>query len=453
MKTSILLIGLGVVTLAAWAGFSFLGGGVPVQVAVVREDTIVEFVDEQAKTRLPRTYAITMPFAGRLSEITLSEGQAVRKDEVVARCMPLDLDLEQRAAQAAVDRLKAAVKENRQLYIEWTAWQQAQSYVEAMVLTVKAAEKRKAAGQARYEFARDVFERRRGLVNDTRTSGVITPEQLDEAQLQMKEADANFQQDELVHRSLQALQAATNLVPQMVMHYIERKGLEGEKLARERDQAQAQLDQVQLKLKRGEMKSPVDGVVLSRPQQNEQFLAAGTTLLEIGRVEELEIEADILSQDAIKVSEGDKVEIYGSALGQARVSGSVKRKYPGGFTKISSLGVEQQRVKVIVGFDSGVLAQLREEKRGLGVGYQVRVRIITDAKVGAVVVPRSALFRAADGRWQVFKVVGRRARLSDVQVGLMNDEHVQMVSGLRPEDRVILAPETNLRAGDRVSVE
>jgi HlyD family secretion protein len=200
---------------------------------------------------------------------------------------------------------------------------------------------------------------------------------------------------------------------------------------------------------RGELRSPVDGVVLERAISDERQVSAGTVLLKIGRLEDLEVEADILSQDVVNVKEGDAVEITGPAIGLTPAHGTVKRIYPAGFTKVSSLGVEQQRVKVIVAFNPEDLAHLRKE-HDLGVDYRVRVRIITDQKNDVLSAPRAALFRGGDGKWQVFVIRDGRARLQSVETGLMNDETVEIISGLEPNELVILAPETSLRDGMRV---
>jgi HlyD family secretion protein len=146
------------------------------------------------------------------------------------------------------------------------------------------------------------------------------------------------------------------------------------------------------------------------------------------------------------------VEIYGPAVGQPGVKGKVARVYPAGFTKVSSLGVEQQRVMVVVRFDATDLKRLLDERR-LGVGYRVRVRIITAEKSDALVVPRSALFRATSGDWQVFVVRGGRARLQKVAIGLMNDELAEITDGVADDEPVVLAPESTLSDGARVRVK
>lgn len=144
-------------------------------------------------------------------------------------------------------------------------------------------------------------------------------------------------------------------------------------------------------------------------------------------------------------------------MAEARVrheplTGRVSRIEPRGFTKVSSLGVEQQRVLVIVDFDPDVLEQFAADGYTLGVGYRLQVRVITDTHENAVVVPRSALFRGTGDRWQVFVVHGNRARLADVRIGLLNDHEVEIVGGISANDIVVIAPETDLLDGARVTL-
>jgi HlyD family secretion protein len=214
-------------------------------------------------------------------------------------------------------------------------------------------------------------------------------------------------------------------------------------------EAEVRLKEAQRDQKRGELQSPIEGVVLERAISDERQVAAGTVLLTVGRLEDLEIEADILSQDVVNVKEDNTVEITGPAIGPQPAHGKVTRIYPAGFTKTSSLGVEQQRVKVIIAFNPDDLNRVRNE-RGLGVDYRVRVKVFTTQKEDALVVPRSALFRGGDGGWQLFVVRGGKAELQPVKVGLMNDEQAEITDGIQPGEEVVLAPETSLRDGVRV---
>ncbi|HEV3024920.1 MAG TPA: efflux transporter periplasmic adaptor subunit, partial [Pirellulales bacterium] len=158
---------------------------------------------------------------------------------------------------------------------------------------------------------------------------------------------------------------------------------------------------------------------------------------------------DVLSQDVVRVRPGQSAEIYGPAIGEKPVRGLVQRVYPSGFTKTSSLGVEQQRVWVVVRFEPDELGRLRAQ-RELGVGYRVRAKIFTAEMPRALVVPRSALFRGPAGDWQVFVVEEGRAWLRSVNVGLLNDVYADVVKGLAEGAIVVLVPETNLLDGDKV---
>ena len=428
-----------------------LWSGVPVDVAEVREGPIQEFVDERGKTRLPETHLITMPFGGRVEAITLSEGDEVKQGEGVAQLVPLDLDLTVEEARAVVERLEAAIRENAYSAIEETAVKQAEQFVQSMADTVKVAATRVSSGQDKYEYHRKNLARVEQLVK----SRAQSEEDLDRARLDEAQAKWDLRQDEFVLSATQALALATDMLPTMVRQYIERKSFTEAVLKKQLAEATARLRQVEQDQKRGTMTGPVDGVVLKRHVTNEQFLPAGTELLEIGRLEDLEVEAEVLSVDVGNVKKDAAVKIYGPAIGtnlpHARdyAIGTVHKVYPAGFTKISSLGVEQQRVVVIVHFDSDDLQWLRAE-RDLGVGYRVRVRITTREDPNALVIPRSSLFRSADGDWNVYAIQGGRARVAQVQIGILNDELAQVTDGLAPGELVVRAPEGDLEDGQRV---
>ena len=445
MKTAAYFAATLVVALGAWSLYAMSNGGLPVELAEVRRGPIREFVDEQGKTRLPKTHVVTMPYNGRVESIELTEGTPVKAGQVVACVVPVDLELETRQAEAAVERLEASIAENRDVSVEETGLKQALNYVTSMDLTVQASNKRQEAGKARYDFAKKSYDRVRPLAK----SKDKTEEELNRAELAVVEGDVEYQQDVLVFRALQALQAATALLPTAIRQYMGRKNLSAAVLEKERQQAVAHLEQVKTNRQRGTMTSHVDGVVLSRPITNERHQAAGTVLLEIGRLDDLEVEAEVLSQEVVKVQPGDEVEIHGPAIGAPAARGKVSRIYPAGFTKISSLGVEQQRVMVIVQFEPDEVSRLRIE-RDLGVGYRVNVKIFTASNDQALLIPRSALFRGAAGDWQVFVLREGKARLTSIEAGLMNDELVEVVKGLGEGDRVILAPESSLADGARV---
>lgn len=190
--------------------------------------------------------------------------------------------------------------------------------------------------------------------------------------------------------------------------------------------------------------SPVPGFVLRVPQESERVVVAGTPLVEVGDPDQLEIVTDLLSADAVRVQSGADVLIEDWG-GDRPLKGRVRLVEPYGFTKISALGVEEQRANVVIDF-----AEPREAWRRLGHGYRATVRIVTSSVPRALKIPISALFRT--GReWSVFVVdSGGRARFRSVDVGRMNDDEAEVRRGLTAGERVILHPSDKVKDGVRV---
>lgn len=429
----------------AGLGYSSWSSGVPVETALCRRGPIHEYVDEEGKTRLAETYLVTMPYDGRVEPIDLIEGTPVTKGQVVARISPLDVELSTAMAQAAVNRLKASIKENDDTSVENTGLKQTISMVESVDRMVEAAATRVKSGQAKLEYAEKHLARTERL----QQQNTKTEDDLDQARVSQVESSVQYQQDVLVLRAAEAMRAATALLPTAMRQYIQRKLLAHDVLEQQLAEAEVRMREAEKNAQLGTMASPVDGVILVREDSNARRAAAGTVLLRIGRWEDLEIEADVLSQDVVRVKPGQHVEVHGAAIGERAAQAEVTRIFPAGFTKVSSLGVEQQRVKVIMRLKADDFERLRKTN-DLGVGYRVRVRIYTAQSSGSLVVPRSALFRGANSDWRVFVIRGGRARLQAVKVGLSNDEQAEITSGLAEHDQVILAPETNLSEGQRV---
>lgn len=190
--------------------------------------------------------------------------------------------------------------------------------------------------------------------------------------------------------------------------------------------------------------SPVGGFVLRVPQESERVVVAGTPLVEVGDPERLELVTDLLSEDAVRIRPGAPVFIDNWG-GKGPLHGKVRLIEPFGFTKISALGVEEQRVNVIIDFTDARQAWYR-----LGHGYRARVRIVTWSTPSTVKIPISALFRTGN-RWSLFVAEdGRRARLVQVEVGRMNDEEAEIRSGVRVGDRVILHPSDKISDGVKI---
>jgi HlyD family secretion protein len=185
--------------------------------------------------------------------------------------------------------------------------------------------------------------------------------------------------------------------------------------------------------------------VLKRLQESEAVVQPGTPLLEVGTLEDLEIVSDLLSTDAVRVSPGDPV-IIDRWGGQGTLDGRVQRVEPSGFMKISALGVEEQRVNVVIDFVTG-----RDQRASLADGYRVDVRIVVWEKADAVTVPTSSLFRAGED-WAVFVIEGDVVRRRLVRIGQRNEQAAEVLEGLAVGDRVVAYPGESLTDGARVRV-
>jgi HlyD family secretion protein len=194
-----------------------------------------------------------------------------------------------------------------------------------------------------------------------------------------------------------------------------------------------------------EIRAPIDGVVLRVHEESSTVVAPGTPLLEVGNPADLEIVIDVLSTQAVQVQPGNPV-ILTQWGGERNLLAEVRQIEPAAFTKVSALGVEEQRVNVIADF-----REPTSEIRRLGDQYRVEARIVVWKTDQVTMVPNSALFRRS-GQWAVFVVEDHRVRTQILEVGKRNETHAQVLSGLTAGQRVVVYPSDLLVDGRSVSV-
>ena len=415
-----------------------------IRAAAAQRGRIAQFLDERGVTRLAETHRLSMPFTGRIQKIELKPGDAVQQGQLVAQVSPSDLQRALDLAETEVQRLQAAVIEAEDRQVEEQTKQQTKLYIDSLADSAAAAESRREMAVKQNDYAQKAFERIRKLFE-----GQSAPlEQYEQSELRWRERTAELRQRELDHQSAQAQLEAARLLPEMLDRYMHRRQLSAAVLKQELAAAKLQKQEAVRNQQQGRLHSPIDGVVLQTHLRNEQFAAAGSPLLTLGNLQELQAEADFLSHDAALVQVGDAAQIYGAAVGEAEQSipARVVRVEPQAFTKISSLGVEQQRVKIVV---APLETADRLDQRGVGAGYRVRVRIVVEQKTDAVVIPQTALFRDAENGWSVFALRDGRAVLQGVEVGLQNDQQAEILTGLQAGEAVAIAPGNDLTDGMR----
>ena len=377
-----------VVAAIVWA---LLPKPVAVDVTPVTRGAVVVTVDEDGRTRVKERYVVSSPLAGRLRRIELDPGDPVAAGTtLLAVIEPSDPTLlDPRARAEAEARVRAA--------------ESAVGRAEALLGGARAANDLAAAELGR---AKRLFE-----------TEILSRQELDQA-----EERARVAADEV---------RAADFAREVARFELE--------------QARAALGRGTPDLRDGafEIHAPVDGRVLRVFEESAVVVGAGTPLVEVGDPAELEVEIDVLSSDAVRVVPGARVSLEHWG-GGAPLRGRVRRIEPGAFTKISALGVEEQRVNVIVDLEDPP-----GERERLGDGFRVEARIVVAEADDVLKVASGALFRE-DDRWALFRVENGHARLVPVGTGLRGEAEVQVTEGVSEGDSVVLHPSD--RVADGVAV-
>jgi len=402
-------------------------------------ETIRESFGEPAKTRLDKTYRVSMPISGRIDRVEFEPGDTVKKGQTLAAFDRAPLEHAVAEAEASVAELKANIKVKEDNRLEEHLRVEAEASLQAFLEALKAADAQVEAEKVQSDYAQ--IERRR--TEELARDDTVSRSSLDDARMRAMTALSNLREQEFMRAALRALLVAVRLGPQAVSDYLSKKALEREVLAHQLAQAQARLARARHDLALARIESPIDGVVLERYELGDRTLSAGHELLLLGDLSQLEVVADVLTQDALRLERGSEVSLQ-PAADREPLAGRVKRIEPAGFTKLSSLGVEQQRVNVIVRFV--------EPPKNLGVGYRLEARFFVRAKEDALVVPRYSVMQAPDRSFYVMKVENGRLKKQTVQVGLRNDLKLEIEEGLSQEDTIVSAPDATMQTGDKVAV-
>ena len=384
-------IGAVVVLLIGVLVYGFWPAATPVSIERVTRDSLRVTVEEEGQTQLRERYVVSAPSTGYLKRVPGEAGDAVQRGEVLARLATLPSKVLDASDYAA-----------------------AEAQVRAARAALQRAKEEAAGAEAGLTYAKEEYRRLQKL----HEQGTASQQQLDHTQVEFRKAKAQ-------HRAAQQAVA----------------------------QAQGELEAAQSRLaqdgaseslpSRTSVRAPADGQILQVHQESAGVVQAGTPLVTMGNADSLEVSVDVLSSDAVRITEGTPVELVRWG-GGGTLEGRVRAVPPQGRTEVSALGVKEQRVEVLVDFVGGPSRWAR-----LGTGYRVVARFVTWADADVLQVPQSALFRH-DGGWAVFAVREGRAERQPVQVGHRSGLRAQVTEGLGEGDRVITHPGEQLADGMRV---
>ena len=372
--------------------WAFLPRPVPVETATVSTGPLRITVEEEGKTRLRERFVVSAPVAGYARRVGLDVGDPVAKGQALATLEPLRAE--------ALDPRARAVAEAR---------------VATAEASLRAAGERVREAAAVEEYAAARLERTRKLAE----AGLTPRDTLEQVESESKRARAErgsaVEAADAARHELDAAKAALTRAG-------EPEGKDRGKVA---------------------VRSPVAGRVLAVRHESEGVVPAGTPLLEVGDPGRLEVEVDVLSADAVRIHPGTPVrfERWG---GEVPLEGKVRVVEPVGFTKISALGVEEQRVLVIVDFTSP-----RERWRKVGDGYRMEASFVLWEEKDVLQVPAGAVFRSGD-RFAVYVVEKGRAKVRPVETGKRNGLAAQVLSGVAEGETVVLHPGDTVSDGRKV---
>lgn len=360
-------------------------------------------VDEDGETRIREPYLISAPLAGRLLRVELEPGDSIAEDQILAAIDPGAPGLLDDRTQAEAEARAKAAEANHQ---------RALSQLEIAEAEVEKSKRYLLRDQGRFE------------------TKMITQPMLEDTKHALRIAESNL------GAAKSALDVSRFELAQAQAALVYSKGLSPES--------------EEPSGRHFEIRSPIDGVVLRKFQESSTVVPAGDRILEIGDPADLEIRIDVLSQDAVKIKAGQPVVIEHWG-GDQNLVAHVRRVEPSAFTKISALGVDEQRVWVFADFAVSAQQGSTDDSTGsdqneipsLGDAYRIEARVVVWEKNEVIKVPAGALFREGDS-WAVYIVESNLARLKTIEVGQNNGIEAEVLGGLSTGDRVVLHP------GDRV---
>lgn len=412
---------------------------IPVDVETVAVRRIDVGVESEAKTRIHDRYVVSAPVAGRLSRIVYDEGDRITSGQSIATIDPLPYNASIEAALQKLRELEAQRAGVETFRPKEEALAQARSRVSASRAGAAAAYARVYAAQAAYEQADKEARRQSALERQGYASAAVAE------QTQLIRT-TRLRELEMAKTGAAAAEAQV-AIDQAFVDELTKKVRDPDYLRTVYDSQmaaiRAQLRNLEDQAHRTAIRAPTSGEILRVLQKSEAYVSSGAPIVEIGSSAKLEIVADVLSQDAVHIKRGDAVEVTRGA-GDAHPKAVVRLVEPSGFTKISALGIEEQRVNVIADLP-------HPTPSSLGDAYRLDVRIITWSGK-ALALPIPALVRCG-ADWCAFVLQGDTASRRVLRIGHMGSDYAEVLAGVSSGERVIVRPSEAIKPGSRVSAK
>lgn len=400
-----------IVTLIGIIGFYMANRNKIVQVdaAVAVEGSIEKYVEELGIVKAKNQGDIYASASGTVKEILVDIGDEVKKGDVLVKLDDMQVSKEIQGLEAERSAILAQYNEAKEsVDIE---------SIEKLELTVKDMERRTQKAEETANNSQMLYEA--GAISHEEYKNTLDNLELEKSNLEKIKLDL-----ELMNKPV-----SKNIIAQY----------------------EARLKQIDIQKEKLKdlsrdftIISNIDGIVLRKTIEEGSYIQPGMDIMEIGNVEELYIESDILVDDIAYVQEGARVKISNKNLGLVDLEGVVKKIYPYAFTKVSDLGVEQRRVKVDI--------EIKDSIENIRPGYDLDIKIVVDSKANTILIPKDSIFDM-EGKHFVFVNVDNKAELREVKKGLESQRQVEIISGLKKGETVILSPDEKIEEGINIDTK
>lgn len=400
-----------IVTLIGIIGFYMANRNKVVQVdaAIAVEGSIEKYVEELGIVKAKNQGDIYASTSGTVKEILVDIGDEVKKGDVLVKLDDMQVSKEIQGLEAERSAILAQYNEAKEsVDIE---------SIEKLELTVKDMERRTQKAEETANNSQMLYEA--GAISHEEYKKTLDNLELEKSNLEKIKLDL-----ELMNKPL-----SKNIIAQY----------------------EARLKQIDIQKEKLKdlsrdftIISNIDGIVLRKTIEEGSYIQPGMDIMEIGNVEELYIESDILVDDIAYVQEGVRVKISNKNLGLVDLEGVVKKIYPYAFTKVSDLGVEQRRVKVDI--------EMKDSIENIRPGYDLDIKIVTDSKDNTILIPKDSIFDM-EGKHFVFVNTDNKAELREVKKGLESQRQVEVISGLKEGEVVILSPDEKIEEGINIDTK
>ena len=399
---------MAIICIIGTVGYMNMQKGQVVETSSVEKGEIKQFIEEVAVVQSNKKQTVYIEGSGKINSISVNVGDSVKKGDVLLTMDKKDLELKLQDANTKIEAAKAQ--------LEGT---DSSNYVNKIEIAEVDVDKAKIA----YESALKNLNNSKNLYE----ASAISKQELDNAEDTYKNAEATLKSANI---QLEEVKKGT---PDYVR----------DEYAAGVEQAVILKETVMREIEKQQIVSPMDGIIIEKLVDKNSMGVPSTAAFVIGNIKSLELEANILSDDIYKVKIGNEVEVSGKAMGDSTIKGKIVKIAPEAKNITSSLGVNQKRVPITI--------EISDDTNLLKPGYDLDIKIITEIKSNALIIPDSSVFDY-QGESCVFVVDSGKAVIRSISKGIESEKTIEVLDGLKEGERIILKPDNNVKEGMKIKL-